>query len=111
MSGAEPFKRISASEAVALLQGLPETVLIDVREDDEYAEGHIPNAIHSPLGFIESNIENITMDKNKTLLLYCRGGFRSAKAAAALAAMGYTHVISMDGGLSAWGESDFPVEI
>ena len=111
MENSESFKRVSVVEAAALLEDAPGTLLIDVREDDEYAEGHIPNAIHSPLGFIESNIENITMDKNKTLLLYCRGGFRSAKAAAALAAMGYTHVISMDGGLSAWGESDLPVEI
>jgi rhodanese-related sulfurtransferase len=111
MENSESFKRVSVAEAAALLEDAPDTVLIDVREDDEYAEGHILNAIHSPLGFIDSNIESITMDKNKTLLLYCRGGFRSAKAAASLAAMGYTNVISMDGGLSAWGESDLPVEM
>ena len=111
MENSESFKRMSVNEAAALLEAAPDTVLIDVREDDEYAEGHIPNAIHCRLGIIESTIENITTDKDRTLLLYCRGGFRSAKAAANLAAMGYNNVISMDGGLSAWGESDLPVEI
>ena len=111
MENSESFKRISVTDAAILLENCPDTVLIDVREDDEYAEGHISGSIHARLGIIESTIENITTDKNKTLLLYCRGGMRSAKAAAGLAAMGYKNIISMDGGLSAWGELDFPVEV
>ena len=111
MENSESFKRISVAEAAALLEDAPDTVLIEVREDDEYAAGHIPNAIHCRLGIIESTIENITTDKNKTLLLYCRGGFRSANAAVSLVAMGYNNVISMSGGFSAWVDLGFPVEM
>lgn len=72
--------------------------LIDVREDHEWAEGHVPGAIHLGRGIIERDIEVAVPDKAAPLVLYCGGGFRSALAADALQQMGYSEVVSVDGG-------------
>src|SRR4051812_35909940 len=77
--------------------GEPFTV-IDVREESEYAAGHVPSAVHIGKGVIERDIEAKVPDSAAPLVLYCGGGFRSALAADALQKMGYTNVISMDGG-------------
>jgi rhodanese-related sulfurtransferase len=96
----ETKKRIDAGEKI---------LLIDTREDSEWARGHIPGAIHLSKGVIERDIEKTAPDKNATIILYCGGGFRSALAADNLQKMGYTNVISMDGGWRGWTESQFPV--
>jgi rhodanese-related sulfurtransferase len=85
-------------------------VLIDVREDREWSDGHASGAIHLGKGVIERDIENEIPDKSKTLVLYCGGGFRSALAADALQKMGYSHAISLDGGWRAWNAAGLPVE-
>lgn len=85
-------------------------VLIDVREDNEWAAGHAAGAVHLGKGIIERDIETTIPDKTKTLVLYCGGGFRSALAADALQKMGYTDAISLDGGWRAWNASGLPVE-
>jgi rhodanese-related sulfurtransferase len=85
-------------------------VLVDVREDGEFAAGHIPGAIHIGKGVIERDIEAKVPDPTTPLVLYCGGGFRSALAADALQKMGYTNVVSMDGGWRAWTEQGLPVE-
>jgi rhodanese-related sulfurtransferase len=85
-------------------------VLIDVREDNEWAAGHAAGAIHLGKGIIERDIEATIPDKNKTLVLYCGGGFRSALVANALQKMGYTDAISLDGGWRAWNAAGLPVE-
>src|SRR6478609_1473265 len=85
-------------------------VLVDVREDGEYAAGHLPGAVHIGKGVIERDIEAKVPDPTTPLVLYCGGGFRSALAADALQKMGYTNVISMDGGWRAWTEKGLPVE-
>jgi len=85
-------------------------VLIDTREDNEWAKGHIPGAIHLSKGIIERDIEKTVPDKDATLVLYCGGGYRSALAADNLQKMGYKNAISMDGGWRGWNESGFPVE-
>ena len=85
-------------------------VLIDVREDREWADGHAAGAIHLGKGVIERDIENEIPDKSTTLVLYCGGGFRSALAADALQKMGYTNAISLDGGWRAWNKAGLPVE-
>lgn len=90
-------------------QTLPLT-LIDVREDREFAAGHIPGAIHLGKGIIERDIETRFPDKAEVLHLYCGGGYRSALAADNLQKMGYTHVISVDGGFKAWKDAGYPVE-
>ena len=85
-------------------------VLVDVREESEFANGHIPGAVHIGKGVIERDIEAKVPDPATPLVLYCGGGFRSALAADALQKMGYTNVISMDGGWRAWTEKGLPVE-
>ncbi len=93
-------KRIDAGEKM---------IVIDTREDSEWARGHVPGAIHLGKGVIERDIEQTIPDKNAPLVLYCGGGFRSALAADNLQKMGYKNVISMDGGWRGWTEAGFPV--
>lgn len=83
-------------------------IVIDTREDNEWARGHIPNAVHLGKGVIERDIEKAIPDKDATLVLYCGGGYRSALAADNLQKMGYRNVISMDGGWRGWTEAGFP---
>jgi rhodanese-related sulfurtransferase len=83
--------------------------IIDVREESEWAAGHIPGAIHLGKGVIERDIETKIPDTAAPLILYCGGGFRSALAADNLQKMGYTNVISMDGGMRGWREKGLPV--
>src|SRR5271169_2547601 len=83
-------------------------ILVDTREESEWARGHIPNALHLGKGIVERDIERAIPDKSTNLVLYCGGGFRSALAADNLQKMGYTNVISMDGGWRGWTEAGFP---
>jgi rhodanese-related sulfurtransferase len=83
-------------------------IIIDTREDNEWARGHIPNAVHLGKGVIERDIEKAIPDKDAMLVLYCGGGYRSALAADNLQKMGYRNVISMDGGWRGWTEAGFP---
>jgi rhodanese-related sulfurtransferase len=84
-------------------------VLIDTREDSEWAGGHLPGAIHLCRGHLERDIEKTVPVKDASIVLYCGGGYRSALAAESLQKMGYTNVVSMDGGWHAWTESGYPV--
>jgi rhodanese-related sulfurtransferase len=83
-------------------------VLVDVREDNEWANGHVPGAVHLGKGIIERDIEQRVPDTSAKLILYCGGGFRSALAAENLQKMGYTNVESMDGGWKGWVEAGLP---
>jgi rhodanese-related sulfurtransferase len=85
-------------------------LLIDVREDSEWEAGHIRDAIHLGKGVIERDIERTVPNPKAEIILYCGGGFRSALAADALQQMGYTNVVSMDGGWRDWNENGFPIE-
>jgi len=85
-------------------------LLIDVREDNEWAAGHAAGAVHLGKGIIERDIEAKAPDKSTRLVLYCGGGFRSALAADNLQKMGYTDAISLDGGWKAWQQAGLPVE-
>jgi rhodanese-related sulfurtransferase len=85
-------------------------LLIDVREDNEWAAGHAEGATHLGKGIIERDIETKVPDKSATLVLYCGGGFRSALVADALQKMGYQNPISLDGGWRAWNQAGLPVE-
>src|SRR5258707_10032025 len=82
-------------------------VLVDVREESEFAKDHLPGAIHMGKGVIERDVEQTVPDLNTPLVLYCGGGFRSALAADNLQKMGYTNVISMDGGIRDWREKRY----
>ena len=84
--------------------------LVDVREESEWAKGHLPKAEHLGKGIIERDVETKIPDLEAEIILYCGGGFRSALAADNLQKMGYTNVISMDGGWRGWNEAGHPVE-
>ena len=83
-------------------------VLIDTREDNEWANGHLPGAVHLSKGIIERDIEQRVPDTGTKLILYCGGGFRSALAGDNLLKMGYTNVESMDGGWKGWVAAGLP---
>lgn len=84
-------------------------LLVDVREESEFAKDHLPGAIHLGKGIIERDIESRVPDLHTEMVLYCGGGFRSALAADNLQKMGYTNVISMDGGIRGWREKGYPL--
>ena len=84
-------------------------VLVDVREESEFQKDHLPGALHIGKGVIERDIEVRFPDPNTPMILYCGGGFRSALAADNLQKMGYTDVISMDGGIRGWREKNYPL--
>lgn len=96
---------------VAAYQKMPGEghLLVDVREDSEWAEGHAAGAVHMSKGVIERDIETRVPDTAQTMVLYCGGGYRSALVADALQRMGYRNVISLDGGWRAWNEAGLPV--
>jgi len=98
---AELKKRLDAKE---------EFCLIDVREDHEWAAGHIPGAIHLSRGIIERDIEEKFPNREAEILLYCGGGYRSALVADNLQRMGYKRVVSVDGGWRGWIAAGFSVE-
>jgi len=95
----EVKKRLDASEQLTL---------IDVREDGEWGMGHLPGAVHLGKGVIERDIEKAVPAKATPIVLYCGGGYRSALAADNLQKMGYTNVLSMDGGWRSWNEAGYP---
>src|SRR5689334_13605024 len=83
---------------------------IDVREDHEFAKDHAKGARHLGKGIIERDVETCIPNKEEAVLLYCGGGYRSVLAAEALQRMGYTNVVSMDGGIKAWRDAGYPME-
>jgi len=85
-------------------------LLVDVREDNEWAKGHLPGAVHMGRGVIERDIEKSVPETGTKMILYCGGGFRSALVADNLRKMGYTSVESMDGGWRGWNEAGLPTE-
>ena len=84
--------------------------LLDVRPEDEFAAGHLPGAAHLGKGVIERDIEQAVPETTTEIVLYCGGGYRSALAADNLQKMGYSNVISMDGGIRAWREAGYLIE-
>lgn len=86
-------------------------LLLDVREDHEWAAGHIPTARHLGKGILERDIEKLVPDLDADLVLYCGGGFRSALATDALLRMGYRRVTSLAGGFRAWRDAGRRIEV
>ena len=101
-------KEISVEEARQKIEN--GATLIDVREDNEWNESHAKGATHMGRGIIERDVIGKFPDKNQELILYCGGGYRSALAADNLQKMGYTNVLSMAGGWTAWKEANAPIE-
>jgi len=103
-------REIDIEQYRKMREGHEDHLLIDVRENDEWAAGHASGAIHLGKGVIERDIENAVPDKSTRMVLYCGGGYRSALAADALSKMGYSNVISLDGGWRAWQAASLPAE-
>lgn len=101
-------REISVSDTQARLANNQNVLLVDVREDDEWRDGHATGAKHLGKGIIERDIEQQVPDKNTELILYCGGGYRSALVADVLQRMGYTNAWSMAGGWKAWKNSGAP---
>jgi rhodanese-related sulfurtransferase len=101
------IREVSIGEVKAKLDRKEKFLLVDVREESEYAADHLPGAVHLGKGIIERDIEARVPDQDTPMVLYCGGGFRSALAADNLQKMGYTQVLSMDGGIRRWREKGF----
>ncbi len=102
-------KEVSVDDVKTRLDRSEKFLLLDVREESEYTKDHLPGAIHLGKGIIERDIEERVPQLNAPLVLYCGGGYRSALAADNLQRMGYTNVLSMDGGIREWREKHFPL--
>jgi rhodanese-related sulfurtransferase len=92
------------------LQQNSQIAIVDVREQEEFIKGHLPNAIFLPRGFLELRIESTIPDRDQKIYLYCGGGNRSALAARSLQEMGYNKVASLKGGFTQWSKEGKPVE-
>jgi molybdopterin/thiamine biosynthesis adenylyltransferase/rhodanese-related sulfurtransferase len=86
-------------------------VFVDVRERDEWDEGHIPGAIHIPRGYLESRIEGLVPDRTASIVVYCAAGNRSAFATKSLSELGYEHVLNLQGGFTDWKRNGYPTEL
>ncbi|MCU1270449.1 MAG: sulfurtransferase [Acidobacteriaceae bacterium] len=102
-------KETTVDEVKEKLDGGEKFLLVDVREESEFAKDHLPGAIHLGKGVIERDVEARVPDVKTPVVLYCGGGFRSALAADNLQKMGYTNVLSMDGGVREWREKNYPM--
>ncbi len=104
------ISEVDATEAKARIES-GEPVVVDVREQDEWDEGHIPGAVHVPRGHLESRIERLAPDPSRPVVIYCSAGNRSAFAAKTLAELGYEDVVSLAGGFTDWKRNGFPVQL
>ena len=108
----EAKKRIretTVDEVKAWLDRGEKFLLIDVREESEWAKDHLPGAVYLGKGIIERDIEQKVPDLDTPMVLYCGGGFRSALAADNLQKMGYKNAVSMDGGIREWRQKGYPL--
>jgi len=104
------ISEIDATEARDRIES-GEPVVVDVREQDEWDEGHIPGAVHVPRGHLESRIERLAPDTARPVVVYCSAGNRSAFAAKTLTELGYEDVVSLAGGFTDWKRNGFPVQL
>jgi rhodanese-related sulfurtransferase len=102
-------REVSVDETKSMIDRNEDFLLIDVREESEFRQDHLPGAIHLGKGIIERDIEGRVSDPATPMVLYCGGGFRSALAADNLKRMGYTNVLSMSGGVRIWRERGLPL--
>ncbi len=102
------FQEVEPSEAVRRMNH-EDAVVLDVREDQEYAEGHIVNALHIPVGVLEKRLEELEAHKDKPLIVYCRSGDRATRASVTLRKQGFNNVFKLNGGILAWKAASLPV--
>jgi molybdopterin/thiamine biosynthesis adenylyltransferase len=107
----QEIEEVSPGEIQARLNGPRDFALLDVREKDEWDQGHIDGALFLPRGFLEVKVEKMLQDKEQPVVVYCAGGVRSAFAARSLAQLGYTNVRSMSGGVRDWKDNGYPMVV
>ena len=103
-------KETNVSDVKRRMDAGEKMIVVDVREESEWANGHLPGAVHLGKGIIERDIEVRVPETSTKLILYCGGGFRSALSADNLQKMGYTNVESMDGGWKGWVAAGYPIQ-
>jgi rhodanese-related sulfurtransferase len=104
------IREITIDAYLARVKSGEKLILIDTREDNEWARGHLPDAVHLSKGIIERDVEQAIPDKDTPIVCYCGGGFRSALVCDNLQKMGYTNAVSMDGGFRGWAGRGLPVK-
>lgn len=102
------YRRASPTEATQLMNR-ENAVVVDVREDNEFKQGHILGAVHVPLGFLDKRINDLEQYKDRPVIVSCRSGQRSARAASVLKKHGFESVYNLEGGLQAWQNASMPV--
>lgn len=102
------FKEVSPTDAIRHINK-DDAVVLDVREDKEYAEGHISNALHIPVGVIDKRLQELEPYKSKPIIVYCRSGDRAARASTILRKQGFESVYKLNGGILAWKAANLPV--
>ncbi len=102
------FTEIAPGEAVRMINH-DDAVVVDVRDDKEFSEGHVINAVHIPLGLLDSKLDTLEQYRDKPLIVYCRSGQRSAKAGSILQRQGFKSIYKLKGGMMAWTSADLPV--
>lgn len=102
------FKEVKPNEAVRLINQ-EDALVLDVREDKAFRDGHILNAVNIPLGLLESRLDEIEVYKDKPVIVYCRTGQRAAKAAALLQRQGFGSIYKLNGGMLAWTDANMPL--
>ena len=105
------IEEVDAPGARELLDSIDPPLLVDVREQDEWNEGHLPGAVHIPRGNLESRIERAAPDRSGSIVLYCQSGNRSVFAAKTLEELGYENVVSLAGGFTDWKRNGFPTRL
>ena len=101
-------KRASAQE-VTLLINRGKATIVDVRDANEFAAGHLPEAKNIPLGDLSTRLGELEKFKNKSIIVVCQSGARASSAAAKLAKAGYADVVNLDGGVAAWKKAGLPL--
>ncbi len=102
------IQEINTATAAERRDAEPNTVVLDVREPDEWEQGAIPGSLHIPRGHLETQIESRVQDKATPLIVFCAGGVRSAFAAKTLEELGYDNVVSVEGGFGRWKDEGRP---
>jgi rhodanese-related sulfurtransferase len=103
------IREVTVDDVKTMLDRGDRFELVDTREESEFARGHLPRARHLSKGILERDIEAAVPDLATPIVLYCGGGYRSALAAENLGRMGYTNVVSMDGGWREWTAKGYPI--
>lgn len=106
--GGKGFKAINTNEAVRLINH-EDAVVLDVRMDDEFKQGHVLNSIHIPVGLLQNRISELEEHKSRPVIVNCRSGNRSASACNMLRKQGFTSVYNLQGGIMAWKNANLPL--